>query len=248
MDNQKKNYFFIPEDETGKFNEEDMYIYQYMRLDYLFNLLETKKYYAKKRCTFEDANESKFNLKDYFASRFIEKLSEKEKIVREQTQENDSYLTFKEAKEIPVSCWTKKNEESYMMWKVYANEMGVRIKSSVLSFIDSIKLDHHLESENQIICGNVRYEHTLYKNEVTGVLFDKYKHYSDEEEFRFYLNFNEIINNDKEFILFDVDIEIMVHEIMFSPFISEEAAKVFTEIIKERYKITNVKQSNIKLK
>jgi hypothetical protein len=247
MESKKINYYLTPTDEEIK-KDNDITIYQYMRLDYLFDLLEKQKYYAKRRYTFIDDNEKTFNLKDYFITYGTFSDPKYERAIETTKKEDDNcYITFKESTEMPVSCWTKKKTESFMMWKVYGKEMGVRIKSTVINFIKSINEDISLNSNNKILCGSIRYVDNLLDNGEVGVYLNKHKSYSDEKEFRFYLDFKD---KDKrnEFILINIDPEVMIKEIMFSPFISETAAKVFTEIIKERYKITKVKQSKLKLK
>ena len=40
----------------------------------------------------------------------------------------------------------------------------------------------------------------------------------------------------------------MIDEIILSPFISKKSADIFSEILKERYNIKNVKHSNIRIK
>lgn len=247
MESKKINYYLTPTDEEIK-KDNDITIYQYMRLDYLFDLLENQKYYAKKRYTFIDYNEKTFNLKDYFIT-YGTFSDPKDKRAIETTKKEDDncYITFKESTEMPVSCWTKKGTESFMMWKVYGKVMGVRIKSTVLNFIASIKEDVSLNSNNKILCGSIRYVDNLSDNGEVGVYLNKHKSYSDEKEFRFYFNFKD---KDKrnEFILIDVDPKVMIDEICFSPFINETAVKAFTEMIKEKYGIENVKHSNMRIK
>ena len=136
------------------------------------------------------------------------------------------------------------------MWKVYGKEMGVRIKSTVINFIKSINEDISSNSNNKLLFGSIKYVENFVKDGEESIFLIKDSGYSDEKEFRFYLDFKDITNKNKgeDFILINIDPKVMIKEIMFSPFISETAAKVFTKIIKERYKITKVKQSKLKLK
>jgi hypothetical protein len=239
MNNEKKNGYWYADDNIV----ENIDIYQYMRLDYLLNLLETNKYYVKKRKTFIDANESEYNMRlafDLIPS-----------IVGSNSKPNphpERLIPYTEILECPTSCWTKTKEESFMMWKVYANEIGVRIKSSTGKILNSINLDTSINSNNRLICGSMKYvEHPRSFYE-TGQLFNKSKEYFDENEFRFYFDFKKIIKKDKDFVEIPIHTKSMIDEITISPFICKIASDKIKRIISESYGINNVKQSKIKLK
>lgn len=239
MNNEKKNGYWYADDNIV----ENIDIYQYMRLDYLLNLLETNNYYVKKRKTFIDANESENDIRlvfDLIPS-----------IVGSNSKPNphpERLIPYSEILECPTSCWTKTKEESFMMWKVYANEIGVRIKSSTGKILNSINLNTSIKSNNRVICGSMKYvEHPRSFYE-TGQLFNKSKEYFDENEFRFYFDFKEIIKKDKDFIEIPIRTKLMIDEIIISPFICKIASNKIERIISESYGINNVKQSKIKLK
>lgn len=239
MNNEKKNGYWYADDNIV----ENIDIYQYMRLDYLINLLETNKYYVKKRKTFIDANESENDIRlafDLIPS-----------IVGSNSKPNphpERFIPYTEILECPTSCWTKTKEESFLMWKVYANEIGVRIKSSTGKILNSINLDTSINSNNRLICGSMKYvEHPRSFYE-TGQLFNKSKEYFDENEFRFYFDFKEIIKKNKDFVEIPIHTKSMIDEIIISPFICKIASDKIKRIISESYGINNVKQSKIKLK
>lgn len=249
MEYKNTDNCFIQKNEKKNKND-DITIYQYMQLDYLFDLLENKKYYAKRRYAFVDDNERTYRLSDDFNKCKISNTKDEKNTENSIIEDDEYHITFKESTEIPVSCWTKKQKESFMMWKVYGKEIGVRIKSTVINFIKSINEDISSNSNNKLLFGSIKYVENFVKNGEESIFLMKDAGYSDEKEFRFYLDFKNITDKNKgeDFIRINIDPEVMIKEIMFSPFISETAAKVFTKIIKERYKIKKVKQSKLKLK
>jgi len=240
-DNKLKNgYCYYEGKEIGDYN-----IRQYMRLDYLIQLLETRMYHVNKRKTFAnvDKNES-YNRIIAFDFKMVGDN------IPPQPEPDKRNITYREIIECPVSCWTKRESESYSMWKIYATEMGACIDTSVSRLISSLKIDFSDESKNKLICGNMEYkEHTLSTIEEEQ-LFNKSLYYSEEDEFRFYFHIKskEGIESNKDFIRIPIDTTVLIDEILLSPFIGKEAANKFARVIKCSYGIDNVKQSNIKIR
>lgn len=219
----------------------DSPICQYMRLEYFIKMLETQKYYVRRRKYFDDINEGYKDIKLSFA--FVP--------VGENTipqiMSIDRIIPYAHI-DCPTACWSKKKQESFLMWKCYATEMGVCIKTTIHNFIASIKENTSEESDNRIVCGSVDYKDFRPSANEECQLFDKDSAYADEEEFRFYFYFPSYFNKDKEEGIFiPVDTNVMIDEVLLSPFICKETADKFAQMIRFDYNI-NVRQSSIKLK
>ena len=225
-----------------KDGENDMLICQYMRLDYLIQLLKTQKYYVNRRHQFIDANEVnnrikfKFNLKPSINNTIS------------STKKVERFFSTHEIELLPTACWTKRKQESFLMWKSYATEMGACIKTTKHNVIASIKTDITEQSENLVICGSMDYKSFKPSLDEEKQLFDKDIAYAEEKEFRFYFHFPSYdTNKDANAITIPVDTKIMIDEIILSPFICKDAANEISQMITDKYNI-DVKQSEIKLK
>lgn len=228
-------YYFL--DKDGK---EDRTICQYMRLDYLIQLLETQKYYVKRRKYFDDLNERYQNTKLAFAP----------VLVRNNDVSNvDSpkrKIPYMKIVNCPTSCWTMCERESFLMWKSYATEMGACIRTSVHRFIDSLLPDFSLNSTNRIVAGSMIYDKVKPSFDEIHQLFDKDYVYADEQEFRFYFYLADDDGKETRGICLPVNTSGMIEEILLSPFINKEAADSLAQMIENAYHI-NVNPSSIKL-
>ncbi len=219
---------------------EDRTICQYMRLDYLIQLLETGKYYVKRRREFEDANESYKNIRYAFAPSAVGN-----NVGFQPTQKR--LIQYTDIVNCPTSCWSKRVHESYLMWKSYATEIGACIITTVHNFIASLQIDLDIASEdNLVLCGSIDYNNFRPSTNEEKQLFEKDIVYSDEDEFRFYFLLASD-SNKKNGVYIPVNTEVMIGEILLSPFICKDAADKLAKMIKCAYDI-EVKQSNIRLK
>lgn len=240
MGTQKKNsYYWWNSDDA-----ENHVISQYMRTDYLLQLLETHKYIIKKRKEFMDYHEGRLDLSRLFMRLSISGIHNK--LGQETTGHS---ISFKDIADCPTSCWTKAKHESFLMWSSYAKELGVCIKSTVNDFAASLNVDFQAEptSDNQLLCGTIDYDKgpTLSDDEI--LLFSKDKVYGDENEFRFYCNFHTGIETFSSGIKVPIDPNVMINEIIISPFICKEASDVLIHLFNEKYNIPT-RHSKIKLK
>ena len=223
----------------------DLNICQYMRLDYLIKLLETKKYYIKRRRTFEDANESYRNNKLAFPFQQVGNNSP------QQVGSEKRIIPYSNIINCPTACWAKYEHENFLMWKSYSSEVGVCIKTTVHRFISSLDINLGInENENKVLCGSMDYKQNVVPSTIEDCqLFVKDIVYENEEEYRFYflLATDTSIKNEEKGIYVPVDINLMIDEILLSPFISKETADRIARMIKSDYDI-DVKQSSIKVK
>lgn len=221
--------------------KEDREICQYMRLDYLIQLLETRKYYVSRRRVFPDLNESYQNKEMNFPMNVAHG--------DDSYSQKDRPIPYVDIIHCPTSCWTLKTSESYLMWKSYATEIGVCIKSTVHNLIASLELDLAIDGKDTVVCGSMLYENICPTYNEEKQLFSKDIVYSDENEFRFYFYLSD--DNTKRttnFCLIPVDPNVMIDKIILSPFICKDASEKIARMIKCSYGIDSVKPSNIKLK
>ncbi len=219
-------------------------ICHYMRLDHFIQLVETDKLYATKRMFFAgDANEG------YYDKRFEFAFSIASSNAPPQTKSTNRMMKFREIVECPVSCWNKREEESYAMWKAYATELGVCIRTTVKRFVESIMIDDlSINSSDRLICGSMKYIKHPHSADELGQMFNKYYGYSDENEYRFYLDLKNGVDYFDDHILVPINSRYMIEEILISPFIDKVVADKFKRMIKCGYGIENVRQSEIKIK
>lgn len=240
MNDGKLNwYYYHPND-----GPTDRIICHYMRLDYLLQLLETNKLYAKRRRENNDANEGYY--KKYLEFGFS--VANKNAISYAENPKRN--LTYKDIVDCPISCWTRTERESYLMWKSYAGETGVRIKSSIHKLIASLQLDLEKEGVDKVYCGSMNYcKNFLPSNDEEKHFFSKDEVYADEDEFRFYFVMaDDIDRKDTSHRLIPIVPNVMIDEILLSPFLCKDAANKLARMIKCSYGFENVEQSIIKNK
>lgn len=213
-----------------------------MDLDYLFSILESKRYFVNKKCHFEDKCESELPPKSLFGfCPYGVQLSKEE--IQKNTQEiSDKVNSYRESAYWLTSCWTKDNTESLLMWKNYTTKMGVRIKSSIENFIASIDTDKYT-----IVCGHISYDGYTSKP-FEECIFSKEQYYKDEFEVRFYFmpsGKNENLPKGEYISVFP---DTMINEITLSPYIKKSAAKKIAELLKKEYGLKLVTLSKIELK
>lgn len=230
-----KGYWFRPED-----GDKDIPIRQYIRLDYLIHLLETRKYYAKRRYKFNDRNESYYNINLEF------KYNPVGNNVLPSLNKEKRMMTLKEIIDCPTACWTKNENESYLMWKSYASEMGACIISSVYSVINSLGVEFTQDGENRLLLGSMEYTSCCQSAIEEHQFFLKNISFADENEFRFYFDFKSGIMKGEDYILIPIDIHTLIKKVQLSPFINREAADKLARMLFCSYNI-NVSPSNIEI-
>lgn len=226
-----KWYFYRICDGSG-----DRPICQYMRLDYLLQLLETGKYFLRRRRNFIDSGERHIKYKFDLGITAIDEGIPLPSRESKRTREN--VISYTDIVNCPTSCWTKADHESFLMWKSYASEIGVCVKTTVYKVISSLLIDLGKKpNENRLLCGTMNYykEKNLIAEE--RQLFGKNLVYADEDEFRFY--FHLVFDTDKktEGVYVPVDTNLMINEVLLSPFICKDTAESLAEMIQRHYKI-----------
>lgn len=222
--------------------EDNVSIYQYMDLDYLISLLESKQYFVNRKCHFEDKGESVLPPKSLFGLNSFGVQLNKDEITKMTQEISEKLNRYRESSSWLTSCWTKDNTESLLMWKNYTTKIGVRIKSRIKDVIASIDTDKYT-----IVCGHMAYDGYTSKP-YEECLFSKEPYFKDEHEVRFYfIPNNESMNSIKGENI-SVLPDIMIDEITLSPYIKEIAAVKIAELLRREYDLNVINLSKIRLK
>lgn len=160
--------------------EDNIPIYQYMDLDYLFSLLEGKRYFVNRKCHFEDNGESVLPSKSLFGFNTYGIQLKDEEIEKKSQGVSKKLQKYKDSAFWLTSCWTKDNTENLLMWKNYTTKIGVRIKSNINNFVASIDTDKYT-----IVCGVISYDGYTSKP-FEECIFSKEHYYKNEDEVRFF--------------------------------------------------------------
>lgn len=211
--------------------ELDRCIFRYTSVEYLLKLLNSNKLYLRSRRYSEDLNEKGWKLNQQLIGGLCPVLrnkKEQRKIAEETLQKwNAIYASC-------ISCWTYDTtfgsvhtSENYLMWKNYTGKDGVRITSSSNRLANSIQNI----GNKDIILSNIKYynkdTHSLYPQDL---IFSKRDFYRDERELRL------CALNSKDQLLLDINPEMMIETITFSPFMPSETRKTLKEHIENNYK------------
>lgn len=213
-------------------------IYQYMKLEYLISLLETKSYFIRAKKHFEDKRESNILSKKMFKMHYVHENIEPTQLKRELEEMSSKLSEYGKTGTWLTSCWTLKEDEDILMWKSYASEMGVRIKSSIQNFATSLDTDNYW-----LWCGKMSYNGYNHNMSFEECLFSKEPYYSSEKEFRFYFMPFDNQKNEQEQVSIPIMPNIMIGEIVISPFFNKD----FSDWIMKEIKQIPIKRSEIKL-
>lgn len=215
-------------------------IQQYMDLDYIFRLLETRSYFVKQKQDFPDKHESRLPLKAMFCLQYVEPDSYKGKPT-DITESLERIRKFTESGRMLTACWTERRGEGALMWKNFTTKIGGCIKSTINNFVASFANDDY-----DICCGRMSYTGIYAGQDFVESLFTKDKAFEEEKEIRYYFTPKKDISNSKG-ISIPILPDVMIDEIILSPYIESKAQDILKQIISEKYDI-NVTSSKIELK
>lgn len=189
----------------------DQKICKYTCLFNLLMILTGKLYVSTKEC-FSDKYESGLYYIPCIYDFTVEgdsrpnKLHEKGMSLRQSMTNSKHWLT---------TCWTKKTEEDFALWKIFAPDpTSVRIKTTIKDLLGTLNAGmftlyisaiHYTKKSNLII------------HDICDYAFSKYSFYNYEDEVRFYFlsNFQE---EEKRPQYFDLRNNNFISEITLSPF------------------------------
>lgn len=208
-------------------------ICQYMAFDYLKSILETDKYYVKRKKFFVDKREITIPFRLQFeltpagrklTPEQINRINECNRVVKYYEKESSLILT---------SCWTERITENALMWDRGEERKKVCIKTRIGNFVEAFG-----DIKFSIWCGKILYEPIKPVLMSSDILWYKEPYFSDEREIRFYFSadFSKIVPDvpcDEEGVFLPVKKDMLIQEIILSPYIkTKEAEDIKNSIIK----------------
>jgi len=223
-------------------------ICQYMDLDYLLRLLDTRTYFVKPKQSFHDLHESYLPLKSIFKLHFVGRESDKS-VIADTNESLVRLRQFRESGTMLTACWTEHLGENALMWRNFTSKIGICIKSSIHNFMAAVDTDDY-----DVLCGRMAYTGIHTDTGIIDCLFTKDKAFVDEDEIRFYFipKSSQKTTNDKG-VSIPIKPQVLIDEITLSPYINAQACKVLTDFINDKYNVDKqirfkVRTSEIKMK
>ncbi len=223
-------------------DEMDQPIYRYIKFDYLFELLKSKKNTLVKPFKWNDPYE-------IFMS----------DLVINHVNNSESSIGLREFKHTYYAqCWTMK-QECDLMWKVYVPKNGVKLKTTIRKLYNSIslqslaKINERTKEIAEVYIGKVKYlqreelldsdffdlkklvsNWPINKDEMVKTLFVKRKEFQSEDEVRIVLNTNFVGGKHKDL---DDKVEFtfddMIDEIVIDPRVNEKVFSCYKKVIED---------------
>lgn len=211
-------------------------ICQYMRLDYLFRLLETQKYYVNRKRLFWDNREKDYPEKLKYTVEYYPGDGIKTPPLNNKDELSNNIRLYKEKSYLLTSCWTLNMTENVLMWE-RGTDFKACIRSTIGQFIGAFR-----NLELYIWCGDIEYKTFNQINTWEDKLWYKQPFFIGEDEFRFYfskkLDAIEVDDHDPcKPCLFDINPNDMINEIVLDPRIDRVAATKFKDTIQQKYGI-----------
>lgn len=207
-------------------------ICRYIPIDYLIEMLYSKKLYISNRRNLNDKREHgiKEDLRDMFSMAPISKNNKdtKKEAMRRAKLHEEAYSTC-------VSCWTKHIEESIMFWNCYG-QSTCKISSTIGKLINSIKPEPY-----PIIISPVQYNDKGRTEIIQDKVFSKHEAYADEQEIRLCVLYYE------HHILLNIDVQTLIESITINPFFSKYYQQFIQDSLEEKYSFLNgrIKKSHL---
>lgn len=205
---------------------------RYFNLSGFLNMLETSELRFNKISNFEDKAEGVPQYKE-----IVHDLEQAEKNVGPAYAKKWKENILKTIENYYASCWTMKDNESYLMWKNYTSfDEGVLILTTVKQLIQSLDLKCFEEISDRItgktgksvncFFGEIDYNYQKKVKTDHIKAFGKRKYFSDENEFRIVVYHHPIIEENE--IRCTIKDFSFINSITSSP----KATNEFTNLIK----------------
>jgi len=169
----KKNVWISPDLSTAS------PIFRYTSFENLLSILNGCIYIPKRRSFSDRREQGEYQSDEIRGIQAENILTPKRNEIKRQYNN-----AFKLSTSFPVSCWTLNENESYLMWRAYTpNSLGVRLGTTIESFIDAIQIN----ACQKIYCSSIHYGEEKYPTAPIDILFYKDIGYCMESEVRFYV-------------------------------------------------------------
>lgn len=233
--NEKYNVFYLSKDQS------DTMICQYLSLNNFITHLHRQQYYVRRKSLFEDINEKALPMKLLFkptlAIHDTELSSEEKNYLSKSVEEQSEKLTqYSDVSKSFVSCWTLKIKPDNFMWETYASKFGVCVISTIFNVVASFKNKDF--QEYKVYCAPVTYKEPSYNDEPDELSFVKRPLYKSEAELRFLFEPKNKEFLSKENIWLPYEPNVMIDEVVLSPYWSSSTANFLISSVKDIFGLT----------
>jgi len=217
--------------------EEDVTIWRYLTFEKFLDLVTLKepRLFLCRIDKLQDAYEKSITINQSIWLDSIGRSDESKKI-----QKNLRETIF-------INSWNISEYELYSLWKSYVSDhiYGVAIKSTPRKLKDSINAIISNGNRKEVIyIDKVNYDSkSIIEVDIHSFALKKEPFYTTEDELRIYTECKS--KNENENIYIPVDLNLLIDEIVISPFISEYAKFNFKKLIYYYLKENNIKTKTI---
>ncbi len=164
--------------------DNDTRICRYMSFDVFLQLLYGKLF-VPRRQLFMDVRESgRRPIGSQFLLKSIGETNHDIQKIQEELKTYDQYSkNLSQSRFLLTACWTIDNGEDFLMWKSYASQIGVCVKTSIGQLLANINYEKY---DLMPICSTMSYLSIYQKAGFLESVFAKDKYYQSENEFRIY--------------------------------------------------------------
>ena len=164
--------------------DNDTRICRYMSFDVFLQLLYGKLF-VPRRQLFMDVRESgRRPIGSQFLLKSIGETNHDIQKIQEELKTYDQYSkNLSQSRFLLTACWTIDNGEDFLMWKSYASQIGVCVKTSIGQLLTNINYEKY---DLLPICSTMSYLSIYQKAGFLESVFAKDKNYQSENEFRIY--------------------------------------------------------------
>ena len=164
--------------------DNDTRICRYMSFDVFLQLLYGKLF-VPRRQLFMDVRESgRRPIRSRFLLKSIGETNHDIQKIQKELKTYDQYSkNLRQSRFLLTSCWTIDNGEDFLMWKSYASQIGVCVKTSIGQLLTNINYEKY---DLMPICSTMSYLGIYQKTGFLESVFAKDRYYQSENEFRIY--------------------------------------------------------------
>lgn len=163
--------------------DRDTRICRYMGFDVFLQLLYGKLFVPRRELFMDFRESGRRSIKSRFLWSISETNDDNQKI-REELKVYDQYSkNLRQSRFLLTSCWTIDDGEDFLMWKSYASQIGVCVKTTIGQLLSNINYEKY---DLMPICSTMSYLSIYQKAGFLESVFAKDKYYQSENEFRLY--------------------------------------------------------------
>lgn len=231
-------YMSVPDDK-------DTVIWKYMSRDKFTSLLHNKALYFCSTKKYRDKHEGSFSPLNMVMKSFVDNMAPISNYTDKKRAQNQIYRN-----NVHINCWHMNEIENIAMWDNYLDSKeGIAIKSTYNKFVDAV-----MNAPMLIFMGIVNYidydkNFIPYDEGLWANFLYKRKEFSYEKEIRaMFLLSHDVLENGILHTLVDTDLDILIEEVVISPYSSDEFYKEIVNTAKKYNLNCKISKSNLSKK